>query len=229
MTDTNDGARSHEDAAKNNKTSSVESSKVQDDIIIDSLLQPVNICEIVPANQTHSSQPPSQRKEKERRCLCGSTSHFRRSSKHCPLNKKIKDENINAHSALEMSLLMMKSCIRNKTGACSLREKCKFPTLELRVEHKCPKCFQIVHPLCGKFDTKTDKYHCPGCIDSEKPTTNLQCVFIDKDNHEFQREANLVTNITKETTETTEMNEVGDNADLLFEIINGTGTDSVEF
>ena len=48
-------------------------------------------------------------------------------------------------------------------GRCCSGKFCVAPTHELRNEHKCPKCNQIVHILCGVFDNTTDKYVCFPC------------------------------------------------------------------
>ena len=57
------------------------------------------------------------------------------------------------------------------TGKCCMGKLCLFPSLELRAEHTCPKCNQIVHTLCGEFDELTDKYVCKSCCESSKMTT----------------------------------------------------------
>ena len=51
-----------------------------------------------------------------------------------------------------------------KTGKCIKGDSCSFPNLELRPEHSCPDCLNIVHTLCGFFDEERDKYIC-GCKD----------------------------------------------------------------
>ena len=222
MTDGNDGAKSQQDEDKNHQNSSVTSSKVQGYTIADSLLETANVCEIVPPNNTHGSQQPLQQEKKQRRCVCGSTTHLRRSSKDCPLNKKKNDEIRNRPVSSNDNLLMMKSLIPNTTGPCCLREKCKFPTLELRPQHRCPKCLQIVHPLCGIFNSNTDKYHCPDCTDVGEPQQNLTCSFIDDANDSLQQAENLFANITTDATEKNKTNNTDGELDQFFEIANDT-------
>ena len=42
------------------------------------------------------------------------------------------------------------------------REKCLHPEQELRAEHKCQDCGNVVHVLCGVLDKERNKYVC-GC------------------------------------------------------------------
>jgi hypothetical protein len=53
------------------------------------------------------------------------------------------------------------------TGACALGSECMFATLELRPQHKCKHCKQIVHVLCAKVDDQ-DMHYCKN--DCKKPT-----------------------------------------------------------
>ena len=53
------------------------------------------------------------------------------------------------------------------TGACALGSECMFATLELRPQHKCKHCKQIVHVLCAKVDGQ-DMHYCKN--DCRKPT-----------------------------------------------------------
>ena len=55
------------------------------------------------------------------------------------------------------------------TGRCIAGERCKFPHLWLRPQDKCPKCHNIVHPLCGFLTEEGDKYNCHNC---HKPTNS---------------------------------------------------------
>ena len=51
------------------------------------------------------------------------------------------------------------------TGRCCLGEKCKNPSLQLRPQHKCVTCGEIVHALdsCSWFDYEEDKHECLNC------------------------------------------------------------------
>ena len=51
----------------------------------------------------------------------------------------------------------------NQIGPCVEGHNCINPRLELRNEHKCPECKQIVHIVCGVFDVPSDKYYCTNC------------------------------------------------------------------
>ena len=45
-------------------------------------------------------------------------------------------------------------------GRCALGAACNFPTHELRPDHKCIQCSQVIHIMCGTFDFKNDRYQC---------------------------------------------------------------------
>ena len=45
-------------------------------------------------------------------------------------------------------------------GRCALGSSCMNPTHQLRNEHRCFECTQILHSLCGVFDISKDKYKC---------------------------------------------------------------------
>ena len=45
------------------------------------------------------------------------------------------------------------------TGACALGSQCLFPFMELRPQHKCKHCSQIVHVLCSETD-HNDMHYC---------------------------------------------------------------------
>ena len=64
------------------------------------------------------------------------------------------------------------------TGRCCVGSLCQFPHLELRKEHTCPSCKKILHPFCGEFDVKLDKYLCKLCIVTEpcSTTTTAPCL-----------------------------------------------------
>ena len=47
-----------------------------------------------------------------------------------------------------------------------MKHLCEAPTAELCSRHKCPKCKQIVHIVCGVFDEDTDEYVCKRCFGS---------------------------------------------------------------
>ena len=51
-------------------------------------------------------------------------------------------------------------------GRCCKGLNCKFPQHELRPAHKCEKCSEIIHVLCGHCDEKNDKQYCSGCFDN---------------------------------------------------------------
>ena len=57
-------------------------------------------------------------------------------------------------------------------GRCVLGEKCLHPEQELRAEHKCPDCDNVVHVLCGVFDKERDKYVC-GCKSKPSHLTEI--------------------------------------------------------
>ena len=48
-------------------------------------------------------------------------------------------------------------------GKCYARKLCMYPDMELRPEHKCPVCGELVHALCGDFNKQLDKYVCKIC------------------------------------------------------------------
>ena len=55
-----------------------------------------------------------------------------------------------------------------QTGKCCMGDLCTSPNMQLCPEHTCPKCNQIVHILCGVFDTNTDKFVCNRCYEHSK-------------------------------------------------------------
>ena len=77
-------------------------------------------------------------------------------------------------------------------GPCVLGEKCKCPNMELRPEHTCPDCNQIVHVLCGKFCKTRDKCVC-GCV-------LHQSVAVKEININAGEQMAMVSTITQSTT-----------------------------
>ena len=155
---------------------------------------PENIS-VTPGNAPLCSSPlidpsilsvPSKRALKNRSCVCGSTTHLRRSHKACPLNpkrtktasnlegktsvKQAKKMKYVPASALTVPLPVIDTT--RLVGRCCLNEKCQYPFLELRPEHKCPICKQIVHTLCGVFNTQLDKYVCVECNNTNTEKVN---------------------------------------------------------
>ena len=53
-----------------------------------------------------------------------------------------------------------------KCGRCCMGESCLAPTQQLRAEHTCPDCKEIVHVLCAIFDQERDTYVCKKCHQS---------------------------------------------------------------
>ncbi len=47
------------------------------------------------------------------------------------------------------------------TGPCCLGIQCKFQAHELCPEHKCIHCQQIIHVMCGVWDSEREGYQCP--------------------------------------------------------------------
>ena len=54
-----------------------------------------------------------------------------------------------------------------RKGRCVEGDNCINPSLELRSEHKCPECKQIVHIVCGVFYLPSDKYYCIKCYQKQ--------------------------------------------------------------
>ena len=77
-------------------------------------------------------------------------------------------------------------------GPCVLGEKCKCPHMELRPEHTCPACNQIVHVLCGKFCKTRDKCVC-GCVSNKT-------VAVKEININAGEQMAMVSTITQSTT-----------------------------
>lgn len=80
-----------------------------------------------------------------------------------------------------------------EVGKCVAGENCKCPSMQLRPEHTCPDCGNIVHILCGKFDSKRDKYIC-GCI-------NDNPVAVQEINITTGEQLAMVSTITQSTAE----------------------------
>ena len=65
-----------------------------------------------------------------------------------------------------------------RKGRCVEGDNCINPSINLRNEHKCPECKEIVHIVCGVFDLPSDKYYCKNChqnlaTDSEDSDSEL--------------------------------------------------------
>ena len=56
-----------------------------------------------------------------------------------------------------------------RCGNCCIGTLCKNPQLELRAEHTCPICNEIVHTIgCAEFDMTLNKYVCISCVAGRK-------------------------------------------------------------
>ena len=60
-------------------------------------------------------------------------------------------------------------------GRCCAGDQCVAPIHELRPEHKCPGCTEIVHTLCGEFNEKANCTYCKQCY----PCPNVNAVSVD--------------------------------------------------
>ena len=60
---------------------------------------------------------------------------------------------------------------KTRTGCCCLGKRCKYPLHELCPSHTCPCCNKIVHIMCAKFDSITDKYVCLLCDNKKREQT----------------------------------------------------------
>mgnify|MGYP005646113957 FL=1 len=60
-------------------------------------------------------------------------------------------------------------------GRCCAGDQCVASNHELRPEHKCPGCKEIVHTLCGEFDETADCLYCKQCY----PCPNVNAVDVD--------------------------------------------------
>ena len=60
-------------------------------------------------------------------------------------------------------------------GRCCAGDQCVATNHELRPEHKCPGCLEIVHTLCGEFDDKANRTYCKQCY----PCPNINVVSVD--------------------------------------------------
>ena len=76
-------------------------------------------------------------------------------------------------------------------GRCVLGAACMHPGHELRPQHKCADCGNIVHALCGRYDEDRDKHIC-GCKETQP---KLKEVNVDK-----REQMALVSTITQSTT-----------------------------
>ena len=79
-------------------------------------------------------------------------------------------------------------------GRCVLGTKCLHPDHELRAEHTCPNCNNIVHSMCGTFDDITMKYLC-GCNKGPRTITE-----IDVSVNEQMAQVSTITASTEEDT-----------------------------
>ena len=64
--------------------------------------------------------------------------------------------------------------------------------MELRPEHTCPDCKEIVHVLCGKYDKTRETYMC-GCV--SKKNVNVEEI-----NITTGEQLAMVSTITQSTT-----------------------------
>ena len=73
-------------------------------------------------------------------------------------------------------------------GRCAEGKKCKFPSLWLRPQDKCPDCSRIVHPLCGVLTEAQDKYRCQSCAATHFGSQSITATTVTQtDSHDVDR------------------------------------------